>query len=182
VPDRAAILAATTLALVPIDEMSAVRYVHSRSLRDGGYGWSTEEELDDYVAYINSPAYGDEIVQAIGGGRLLGAWIDRRLIGTAGWSPLVPGSPVARIRWCHVLALYGHMGIGRRLLAEVEAAAEAIGHTSLIARATPNATSFFESAGYGITSYGTRLVPPDRSVPVTFLRKNLRAPPAATLF
>ncbi len=182
VPDRAAIFAAAVLALVPIDEMAAVRYVHGRSLRDGGHGWSSEAELDDYVAYISSATYGAEVEAAIVGGRLLGAFIDQRLVGTAGWSSLVQGSPVARIRWCHVLPLYWRMGIGRRMLAEVEGAAEATGHTSLIARSTPNATAFFERAGYGITSYGTRLVPPERNLPVTFLRKNLRAPASATFF
>ena len=96
--------------------------------------------------------------------------------------PFVQGSDVARIRWCHVLGLYGRKGIGRRLLGEVEGAIEATGHTSLIVRATPNAVEFYERAGYGVTSYGTRLVPPDRSLPVAFLRKNLKAPGAATLF
>jgi GNAT superfamily N-acetyltransferase len=182
VPERGAIAAAVTLALVPIDDMSSVRYIHGRSLRDGCHVWASAEELNDYVAYVNAPAYNKELATAIAGGRMLGAWLDRRLIGTAGWSSFVQGSAVARIRWCHVLALYGRMGIGSRLLAEVEGAAEATGHTSLIVRSTPNATSFFERAGYGITSYGNRIVPPDRSLPVTFLRKNLLAPRAATLF
>jgi putative acetyltransferase len=180
--DRAAILAACKLALVTIDDLSATRYIHAKSLRETGHSWASEVELDALIAFVNSPAYGAEIEAAIRGGRFLGAWIDGRLIGTAGWMSIVEGSPVARIRWCHVLPMFAHLGIGRRLLAEVEAAAEATGHTSLVARTPPSATTFFERSGYGITSYGTRNVPPGISLPVAFLRKNLRPPPAAGLF
>jgi GNAT superfamily N-acetyltransferase len=181
VPDRAAILAAVSLALVPIDAMSAVRYIHASSLRATCHGWASEAELDAYVAHVSLPSYGTDLETAIRGGRLLGAWIDNRLVGTVGWSPFVVGSPVARIRWCHVLPLFARSGIGRRLLGEVENAAEAIGHTSLIVRVPPSATHFFERHGYGITSYGSRIVPKDLSLPVVFLRKNLRAPLAASM-
>ena len=181
-PARASIHAAAGLALVTIDQLSDVRYVHRRSLRDTGHTWASSEELDDYARFVETARYTDDLADAILSGRLLCASIDGRVIGTAGWVPFVQDSPVARIRWCHVLGLYGRMGIGRRLLAEVEGAIEATGHTSLIVRTTPNATAFFERAGYGITSYGTRLVRPDRTLPVAFLRKNLQAPASATLF
>jgi putative acetyltransferase len=180
--DRAAILAACKLALITIDDVSTTRYIHAKSLRETGHSWASEHELEASIAFIRSPAYAAEIETAIRGGRFLGAWIDQRLIGTAGWMSVVEGSPVARIRWCHVLPMFARMGIGRRLLLEVEAAAEATGHTSLVARTPPGATSFFERGGYGITSYGTRTVPPGISLPVAFLRKNLRPPPAAGLF
>jgi GNAT superfamily N-acetyltransferase len=177
--DRAAILSACTLALVKIDDLSTTRYVHVTSLRETGHSWASDAELDAFIVFMNSTAYSAEIETAIRGGRFLGAWIDRRLVGTAGWMPVVEGSPVARIRWCHVLPMFARMGIGHRLLMEVEAAAEATGHTSLVARTPPSATPFFERSGYGITSYGTRAVPPGTRLPVAFLRKNLR-PPAHT--
>ncbi len=165
-----------------IDQLSTIRYIHAQSLRAAVLNWAGEEEVQAYTAHVYAPAYSRSIETAIGAGRCLAALIDHQIVGTCGWSPVEDGNPVARVRWSHVLPLYGRMGIGRRLLAAVETAAEDEGYKTFVARSTPHAVGFFEHAGYGVTAHGTRILGKDCSVPITYLRKSLIAPVAATYF
>ena len=159
-----------------IDALSAIRYVHAQALRRAAGDWASDEAITAYVAHIYSPLYATGVEAAIRSQRLFGAHIDGRLVGTCGWSPNDDDTSVARVRWCHVEPMFAGMGLGAALLTHAESEAEAAGHASLVARSTPNAAAFFERFGYGITAHGTRNIGPKFSLPVTFLRKHLRAP------
>lgn len=159
-----------------IDALSAIRYVHAQALRRAAGDWASDEEIAAYVAHVYSPGYATGIEAAIQSQQLFGAHIDGRLVGTSGWSSFDDDTSVARVRWCHVEPIFAGMGLGAALLSHAESAAEAAGHTGLVARSTPNAAAFFERFGYGITAHGTRNIGPKLSVPVTFLRKHLQAP------
>lgn len=168
---------ATTIITPSIDELSSIRYVHAQSLRNVASAWTGAEDAAAYAELVYTPAYGGDIEHAIRASTFFSAYVGDQLVGTSGWSPVDGEDEVARIRWCHVQPMFAKLGIGLSLLLTAERTAEDHGYTSLVARATPNAAGFFERAGYGITSHGTRPLPGGRNFPVTFLRKRLRAAP-----
>ena len=163
-----------------IDHLSAIRYIHAQSLRAATLRWADAKAAEAYVELVYAPAYSIDIERAINTGRCFGAMIDGRLVGTCGWSPAEEAGAAARIRWCHVLPIFTGLGLGRSLLSAVEAAAEDDGCWTFIARSSQQAVRFFEVSGYGITAHSTRMVGA-HSLPVTYLRKSLRAPAGATL-
>jgi hypothetical protein len=67
--------------------------------------------------------------------------------------------------------MFTRLGIGGRLLAEVEARAAQSGFDQLGASATINAVPFFERYGYIQASRGVKAFGPDCWLPVVFLRK-----------
>ena len=164
-----------------IDHLSTIRYVHAQSLRAAVLGWGGEKLAQAYVDLAYSTRYAQSIERAIAADRCFAAMIDRQIIGTSGWAPMQDNSPVARIKWCHVLPIFGRVGIGGKLLAIAEAAAAAEGCSTFIVRATPHAVRFFETAGYGVTAHGTLTIGNNETVPVTYLRRSLHAPANATL-
>ncbi len=164
-----------------IDHLSTIRYVHAQSLRAAVLGWAGEKLAQAYVDLAYSARYAQSIERAIAADRCFAAMIDRQIIGTCGWSPMEDNSPIARIRWCHVLPMFGRVGIGGKLLATAEAAAASEGYSTFIARATPHAVKFFETAGYGVTAHGTLTIGNNETVPVTYLRRSLHAPASAPL-
>ncbi len=172
--------ATAPLIRATIDHLSAIRYVHAQSLRAATLKWADAEAAEAYVEHVYAPAYSVDIERAINTGHCLAAMIDGRIVGTCGWSPAEEAGAAARIRWCHVLPIFTGLGLGRRLLAAVEAAAEDDGCWTFIARSNQQAMRFFEAAGYGVTAHSTRMVG-THSLPVAYLRKSLRAPPSATL-
>ena len=163
-----------------IYHLSAIRYIHAQSLQAATLKWADAKAAEAYGGHVYAPAYSIDIERAINTGRCFAAMIDGRLVGTCGWAPAEEAGSAARIRWCHVLPIFTGLGLGRRLLSTVEAAAEEDGCWTFIARSSQQAVRFFETAGYGITAHGTRMVG-THSLPVTYLRKSLRAPTSATL-
>lgn len=165
-----------------IDELSTIRYVHAQSLRAAALRWAGDDEIAAFTDYIYSFDYGEAVATAIYNHTLGSIRADGRLVATCGWSPISDEADAARVRWCHVLPMFANMGMGAALLAHAETAAEDYGHTTLVARASPNAVGFFERYGYNITSHGTRAMGAGHTLPVTFLRKHLRPPRSPAIF
>ena len=70
--------------------------------------------------------------------------------------------------------LFTSAGIGRRLVADVEARAHQSGFKRFATRVTANAVPFFERLGYDIASHGVSTITmPVAAIPVTFLRKSV---------
>jgi GNAT superfamily N-acetyltransferase len=182
IPAASSLKAAVTIATPSIDELSTIRYIHAQSLRRAATAWADEAEIAAYDGYIYAPDYAAGIEQAVHAARFFGAYLGGALIATSGWSSIDDDTASARIRWCHVQPLFGRLGIGSSLLHAAETDAANFGHISLVARTTPTATAFFERAGYGITSHGKRDIGSNQTLPVTFLRKNLRPPRTPALF
>jgi hypothetical protein len=67
--------------------------------------------------------------------------------------------------------LFCRLGIGRRLLAEVEGRAFQSGFRQLGAGVTLNAVPFFARLGYRQASRGVKTLGPGCSLPVMFMRK-----------
>jgi GNAT superfamily N-acetyltransferase len=169
------------IVFATIDQLSTIRFIHAQSLRTAALSWAADEDIAAFVAHAYTPAYVQQIEASIVARRFLAATVNGRLVGTCAWQAVEDERSVARIRWNHVLPMFGRMGIGRHLLRAVETAAEDEGQLTFVARALPHAVRFYETAGYGITAHGSRSVAPDRTLPVTYLRKSLRAPVSGSL-
>ena len=176
--NRMRVGACTPIIHATIDHLSTIRYVHAQSLRAATLSWADEKQAQAHADFVYAPAYSAPIERAITDAHLFAALIDGRVVGTCGWSAMEDHSPIARVRWCHVLPMFSRLGIGRRLLATVEASAESEGYFTFVAQSMPAAVGFFEIAGYGVTAQGTRTLGNSESVPVTYLRRSIHAPPS----
>jgi GNAT superfamily N-acetyltransferase len=170
-----------TIAIRPIgiDDHANVRYLHTKSMIAQSLDALSDAEVAGFVAFVNSPAYSDCLLAE----DVYGAFIDGQLIGTASWQANGDDGRTARISSVFVDPLFARLGIGRRLLAEVEARAIRSGFGQFGISATINAVPFFEKLGYREASRGVKPLGPGCSLPVAFLRKSVprmaRSAPAA---
>lgn len=160
---------------IGIDDWADVRQVHRLAFERLAGPYFDREELDAFRALIASPEYTDDLM----GESLIGAWIERELVGTAGWRPIDDTGSAARITSVFVSPLFARLGIGSRLVRDAETRARQAGFASFATRATSNAVGFFEALGYDISSHGVCLIGPGLDIPVTFLRRGPVAEQAA---
>ncbi len=153
---------------IGIDDYSNVRYLHITSMTAQSFDSLSEAEVSAFAAFVRSPAYVDALVEE----EVYGALVDGQLIGTASWQFNGDDGHTARISSVFVDPLFCRMGIGRRLLAEVEGRAFASGFGQLGTSATINAVPFFARQGYREASRGVKALGPDCSLPVVFMRKS----------
>lgn len=133
---------AVELRPLTIDDMAAVRYMHTLSLRClTGLG---EDEIEALTAEIQSPEYTDRLMT----GRLLLAWLDRELVGSAGWAMATDGADNAEINSVFVHPLFTRCGIGLRLVRTVEGELRGLGFHKFTVAVTPDAADFFIRLGY----------------------------------
>lgn len=155
---------------VGLDDHSDVRHLHATSIRSQSGGALSDTELAAFLAFVGSPAYSDSLLAQ----ELHGAFVDGQLVGTASWYVNGDDGQTARIASVFVHPLFARLGIGGRLLAEVEDRACRSGFHQLGTSTTINAVAFFERYGYQEASRGVKAFGPDCWLPVAFLRK--RAP------
>jgi GNAT superfamily N-acetyltransferase len=154
---------------IGIDDHANVRYLHIRSMREQTFAVLSEAEVASFAAFVSSPAYSDYLKAE----EMYGAFLDGQLVGTAAWQFNGDDGRVARISSVFVDPSFSRLGIGRRLLTEVETRALRSGFVQLGTSATINAVGFFEKLGYREASRGVRTLAPDCSLPVAFLRKSV---------
>jgi hypothetical protein len=158
------------VAPLGVDDYASVRYLHAKALADHTHGVLSQEEIDAFLRLVGSPAYSDILHRE----EAYGAWLDGTLVGTASWQAAVGANAAARIGG--VFVGQPRFGIGRRLVAEVEARAAQSGYLRSAAWATANAVPFFERLGYQVVSRGLKTLARDCALPVAFLRKDLPPP------
>ena len=155
------------LAPIGIDDFSALRYLHAKSLIAQTADAVSDEQAAGLIHLIYSPDYSDLVMDE----EMVGAWLDGELVGSTGWHPSREASSVARLG--PILVRHPRFGIGRRLLAEVEARAHRSGFRQFATWCTGDAVPFFERRGYHVTSHGAKAFAAGQSLPVTFLRKDV---------
>jgi putative acetyltransferase len=158
-----------------LDDHSNVRHLHARSMRSQSGDALSDAEIAAFLAFVGSPAYSDTLLAE----ELYGAFVGGQLIGTAAWHVNGDDGETARIASVFVHPLFARLGIGGRLLSEVEAKALRSGFDQLGASATINAIAFFERHGYQEASRGVKAFGPDCWLPVAFLRKRVPRPDRA---
>jgi GNAT superfamily N-acetyltransferase len=152
---------------VGFDDWANVRYVHAAAFRLLAGNHFTPAECDAFEHFVRSQDYVDLML----GESIWGAWLDDQLVGTSGWIPADDSGALARITSVFVRPFFTRMGIGRRLVLDAEARARNAGFERFSARVTFNAVGFFEKLGYDITSYGVQPIAAEKSLPVTYMRK-----------
>jgi putative acetyltransferase len=160
---------AVAVRRVGLDDHSQVRYLHTRAMRAQCGDALSDLELATFIAFVESPDYSD-LLRAE---EVHGAFMDGQLIGTASWLANSDDGETARIAAVFVDPMFVRLGLGGRLLAEVEGRAALSGFDMLGASATINAVPFFERYGYIEASRGVKAFGPDCWLPVAFLRKRL---------
>jgi GNAT superfamily N-acetyltransferase len=160
-------LAVLDLRRIGLDDHSQVRHVHARAIRAHCGDTLSEAELAAVLDFVGSPAYSDHVLAE----EVRGAFVDGQLVGTASWLANGDDGETARIASVLVDPMFARLGIGGRLLAEVEARAAQSGFEQLGASATLNAVPFFERHGYTEASRGVKAFGPACWLPVAFLRK-----------
>ena len=151
---------------VGIDDFSALRYLYAKSLIAQTADAVSDAQAEALIRLIYSPDYSGLVMEE----EVIGAWLDGELVGSAAWhAPRESGAPA---RLGPLFVRHPRFGIGRRLLAEVEARARQLGFTQFATWSTAEAVPFFERQGYQVTSRGAKTLAPGYSLPVTFLRKD----------
>jgi GNAT superfamily N-acetyltransferase len=168
---RCALGEAASIRAVQFDDLSNVRYLHSQSVKILAGGQLSEDELASARDHIYSHKYVEGLGIAVRRNQFFGVWIGDALAGTGGWSTIDDSSSVARIRSIFVSPLYARLGLAGRLLGYVEGQAVEAGFRTFSVRSIQSSVGFFQRQGYTISSHGSRTLPTDRSLPVTFLRK-----------
>jgi GNAT superfamily N-acetyltransferase len=150
-----------------VDHFSCVRHLHATAMVADTTDALSEDEVNAFVGLVRSPDYFDMLL----GEDIYGGWLDGELVATASWQASGDDGAAARIG--SVFVAHRRLGIGRQMLAEVEARAHASGFSQLTCCATANAVPFFARLGYQVASRGRRAFSPSCTLPVTFLRKQL---------
>jgi GNAT superfamily N-acetyltransferase len=158
-----------SIRLVGLDEYSHVRHLHTQSMANQSLDSLTQAEIDAFFSLVRSPVYSDLLKLE----NLYGAFLDGQLIGTASWQVNGDDGQAARISSVFVDPMFMRLGIGGRLLMEVEGRAFQSGFNQLGISATLNSVPFFEHAGYQVASRGVKTLGPGCALPVAFLRKNV---------
>lgn len=81
---------------------------------------------------------------------LFGAWVDGQLVGVCGLNvdPYTGEARVGRVRHLYVLSPFRRRGVGRRLIAEVVAAARGPFDTLRLRTQNPEAARLYEALGF----------------------------------
>jgi GNAT superfamily N-acetyltransferase len=158
---------AVAVRRVGLDDHGQVRYLHARAMRTQCGDALSDAELTAFLAFVGSPAYSDHLRTE----EVHGAFIDGQLIGTASWLASADDGETARIASVFVHPMFARLGVGGRVLAEVEGRASQSGFDRLGAAAIVSAVPFFERHGYAEASRGVKAYGPECWLPVAFLRK-----------
>jgi GNAT superfamily N-acetyltransferase len=164
------------LELLPlgIDDFSALRHLHATSLRSHTIGVLSDAEVEAFAKFVYSPAYTAILIKE----EICGAWLDGELLGTVSW--LANATNGLTVRIGSIFVRHPRHGIGRRLLAEVEARAHQGGFSRVAAGVPASAVPFFQRLGYVVASRGVRTLSLGCALPVTFVRKDLSDPRSST--
>jgi GNAT superfamily N-acetyltransferase len=165
------------VAPLGLDDFSSLRYLHTAALRAQTTQVLSDAEIAAFTRLVNSPAYAELLLQE----EVYGGWLYGELVGTVSWQAGADSGATARIG--SVFVRHPRLGIGRQLLAAIEARAHQYGFSQFAAGVTANAVPFFVRHGYRVASRGVKTLSPECALPVTFLKKVVArrrfAPPTA---
>lgn len=169
--------ACVTLRPVGMDDVASVRYIHSSAFQVLSGEYHSQEESAAFTQMIRTPEYAREVLT----NNVHAAWIDREMVGTAGWCPGDNRCKTARIRQLFVRPLFVGVGIGGFLLKDAENRAMRAGFHYFTVRAPVGAVPFYEGLGYSVSSHGVLPTPSGVGMPVVFMRKKASPRKAGSL-
>ncbi|WP_170144415.1 GNAT family N-acetyltransferase [Dichotomicrobium thermohalophilum] len=161
-------MAGISLRPAKIDDISAIRYVHSAATRACAAHHLGDDDVETLASAINR----EEYVHAVAGSDLTAAWVGGELVGTVGWKPTGAAPDVARLQMLFVWPLFAGAGIGRLLVSHAEADAHAAGYRSVRVRTTIQQAPFFKRLGYVMTAQSALRTGSGGRLPIAYLRKD----------
>lgn len=161
-------LADVSLRPAMIDDIPAIRYIHTASTRACAAQFLGEDEIEALTATVNGEDYIHSIVTA----SLTAACVGPEIVGTVGWTPTPTAPAVARLQMLFVWPMFAGAGIGRLLVSHAEARAHNAGYRSVRARTTAHDAVFFKRLGYAVTAQSALRTASGGRVPIAYLRKD----------
>ncbi len=167
-----------TIRPLTIDDLAQARTLHAEAFRFSARTVFPDADFAAALLQITTPEYTDHLATLA----LYGGFMDDSLVATAGWTPLrdhdgTSENAAAEIAAVAVAPIFTDAGLGRRMVAEVEAQAGAAGNRRFQVRATPHAVPFFMRIGYDLAPHASAHA--DRATalpsisPIMTLRKTL---------
>lgn len=161
-------LSGVSLRPITIDDIAAVRYVHSEATRACAAQYLASDDTESMAAAI----YSEEYIHNLVASGLTGAWVGSEVVGTVGWKAAGAAPKAARLNMLFVWPLFARAGIGGLLVAHAEAQAYAAGFRSVRARTTAEQAGFFQRLGYSATAQSALRTSAGGRVPIVYLRKD----------
>ena len=152
---------------IGLDNLSELRHLHSQSYRSFLGPDLSQDKLDALLEFVRTPSYLDLILLT----ECLGAWIDSRLCATGSWMPGGASRSGAKLAGLCVDPLFTGLGLGTRMVHELEVRGRRAGFAVMSLRAPPSTAPFFERQGYVASSRGVWSTACGVSVPVMHMRK-----------
>jgi GNAT superfamily N-acetyltransferase len=174
----AGVAGAAEIRPIGLDDLSDVRYIHATSFRMIAAQHYSPDDIAAFTEHVYGLTYTDALSDALRRQQLYGAWFGGELVGTAGWFADDNGARTARLRYIFVRPLFTGLGLGRRLLLDIEDRARQAAFHTFTVHATLNAVGFFTRLGYQTTSFGVWPLSPTHALPVAIMRK-MDAEPSA---
>jgi ribosomal protein S18 acetylase RimI-like enzyme len=158
-----------TIRPLTIDELAQARTLHAEAFRFSARTVLPDAEFAAALSRIATPEFTDSLAETA----MFGGFMDDSLVATAGWSPIADQSGAAQISAVAVAPIFTDTGIGRRMVAEVEARAGGEGFTRFHVRAQPHVVPFFLRIGYDVVQQGLKPTDLEPAIPVMTMRKIL---------
>jgi len=159
---------ALELRPMTVDDFSTIRYIHAQSFKLLAGSCFSEDELAAFETLVYSPQYSDRLRLE----NVITGWLGEEMVASASWIGTDGSDATARVRSVFVRPLFTGLGIGRRMVQELEQDARRSGYRAFGVRASINAVGFFETLGYEVSSHGIFPLSPEIALPVVFMRKD----------
>ena len=162
-----------SIVVLDVDHISEIRSLHRATFRRLCAGWVSQAEADAFYAHIDSPEFSEGLFACMKSNRVLGARLEKRLVGAASWVISKDNQRTGRLRSIFVDTIFVRSGIGRALLNELERRAVDNGMKAMSVRVLDRSVGFFEQLGYGTTGRGVYSLTESEGLAVVYLRKPL---------
>lgn len=167
---KAGLVGAVEIRNLTVDDLSDVRYLQTTALKHQAGNALSDEEIENFVAHVYSRSYSDWLITQ----HVFTAWLNGELVATGGYSPSDDSGASVRLHSIFVSPMFPRMGLGRRMVLEVEDRERRSGYDTIAVRASLNAIEFFEKVGYRVASRGLGAFADTFELPVAFMRKSYR--------
>lgn len=146
------------------DDLESIAVLHRESISELCKGHYSGEQLAEWTAVLRTAAYS--------------AMLSTRVVLVAEQGATLLGFGVLDAEDSLINATYVNpsatrRGVGRRLVAAMEAAASAVGCTQVRLNATLNAVPFYEALGYADLGAATNQLPSGVTLPCVLMKKEL---------
>lgn len=155
-----------TIVSYRTDDLPEIQALHALSFKTLARRAHTAKQIAAHTRMTQSEDYGADFES----GHLFMARLGDHVVATAGWVELPGKNAVAQVHKVFVHPDMSSVGLGRRMVQEVESAARAQGFKKFTVRASGNTKSFYERMGY-LSGKPETVMTCGEELPVTLMKK-----------